>query len=83
MWSFDHEVRPDAVEDLANLLRQGPTTYGWAHNQGCDAGYRFDGEARVSFAPADGTALWTVACAPDPELRMVIADTLGIPSSDG
>jgi hypothetical protein len=82
VWSFDHEVPPDAVKDLAALLSQGPTTYGWAHNQGCDAVYRFDGEARVSLALADGTAVWTVTSAPDPELRTVIADTLCIPASD-
>jgi len=81
MWSFDHEVEPDAVEGLAALLRQGATTYGWAHNQGCDAVYRFDGKARVS-ALADGAAVWTATAAPDPELRTVIADTLRIPASD-
>ena len=83
MWSFDHEGPPDAVKDLVALLRQGPTTYGWAHNQGCDAVYRFDGEAaRVSLALTGGAAVWTVTSAPDPELRTVIADTLCIPASD-
>jgi len=82
MWSFDHEVPRDAAKDLAALLRQGPTTYGWAHNQGCDAVYRFDGKARVSVALADGAAVWTATAAPDPELRTVIVDTLCIPASD-
>lgn len=31
------------MTDLATMLRRGPTTFGWAHNQG----YRFDGEVRV------------------------------------
>ena len=82
VWSFDHEIRPGAIENLANILTPGPTTFDWAHNQGCDAVYRFHGEARVAVASAGGTALWTVTSAPDPTLRTVIAEMLGIPASD-
>jgi hypothetical protein len=93
LWSFDHVLGPDAVAELSQVLRPGPTTYGWAHNQGCDATYRFsqdswpevsdDADVQVSMAVAGSTALWTVTYAPDPIVRTMIADIIGIPARDG
>lgn len=76
-WSLDHDLRPDAITELDAMLGRRPTTFGWAHNQGCDAIYRFDGPARI--AVAGNTAIWTITSTSDPDLRARIADTLGIP----
>lgn len=65
-WSFDHELRSDAVATLTTMLRPLPTTFGWAHNQGCDAIYRFDGPARVAIAVTGTMAVWTAARPPTP-----------------
>jgi len=61
------------------MLGPRPTTFGWAHNQGCDAVYRFDGPARVATAVTGTTAAWTAIATPDLALRARIADILGIP----
>jgi hypothetical protein len=92
LWSFDHMLGPDAVAELSRMLRPGPTTYGWGHNQSCDAIYRFsqdprpevpdDAEVQVGLAVAGSIALWTVTYAPDPIIRTIIADILGIPARD-
>lgn len=92
LWSFDHVLGSDVLAELRRILRPGPTTYGWAHNQGCDATYRFSQESRpevsddadvqVSLAVAGSIALWTVVYAPDPNVRTMIADILGIPARD-
>jgi hypothetical protein len=74
---FDHPLPPQALPALASRFRQLPTTYGWAINQGCDAVYRFDGDARVALAVQADTALWSVAAAPSPALAATIASVLG------
>lgn len=79
-WSFDHELRPDAVATLGTMLERRPTTFGWAHNQGCEAVYRFDGAARAAIAVAGTKALWTITSAT--ALRDRIMDILGVPPDD-
>jgi hypothetical protein len=81
-WSFDHELNPDAVGMLAAMLDRRPSTFGWAHNQGCDAVHRFDGPARVAIAVTGETAAWTVVSTVDPALRSEIAGVLGVPPDD-
>lgn len=92
LWSFDHVLGPGAVAELGRFLRPGPTTYGWAHNQGCDAVFRFSQDARsevsddadvsVALAVEGSKALWTVTSTHDPSVRTMIADILGVPISD-
>lgn len=77
-WSFDHELRPDAIAKLESLLPRRPTTFGWAHNQGCDAVHRFDGPAKVAVAVSGTMALWTVTPT-TAALAGRIADILGVP----
>jgi hypothetical protein len=81
-WSFDHDLGPDAVAKLNTLFGRRPTTFGWAHNQGCDVVHRFDGPARVAIAAAGNAALWTITSTTDNALRARIADILGIPRDD-
>lgn len=82
IWSFDHELRPDAIHTLDEMLDRRPTTYGWAHNQGCDAVHRFDGPTRVAIAVTGSTAVWTVTSIRDPARPAAIADILGIPAQN-
>jgi hypothetical protein len=78
-WSFDHGLGHDAVSRLDTMLSRRPSTFGWAHNQGCDSVHRFDGPARVAVAIAGTMAVWTIVSTPDPVLRARIAEILGVP----
>lgn len=78
-WSFDHKLNPGAISTLDAMLTRRPTTFGWAHNQGCDVIHRFDSPIRVAIAVTGTTAVWTITASPYPALRTKIADILGVP----
>ncbi|GGN35559.1 hypothetical protein FHR83_006200 [Actinoplanes campanulatus] len=74
---FDHRLPEGAIAGLGGWLRPLPTTYGWALNQGCDATYRFEGDARVAVAVSGGVAVWSVVAARSPEVREHFARMVG------
>ena len=74
---FDHPLPPGALAALGSRLTRLPETYGWAMNQGCDRVYRFDGNAKVAVAVADGVALWSAISAPSNGMREALAEIVG------
>ncbi len=76
-WQFDHPLRPGALSELRRRYPELPTTYSWAGNQGCDAMFRFDGEAKVLIALAGETALYSAVVAQSEKLRSAIQVLLG------
>ncbi|MFF5234961.1 hypothetical protein [Dactylosporangium sp. NPDC000521] len=74
---FDHPLPAGALEALKGRLTTLPVTYGWAMNQGCDAVYRFGGQARVAVAVVGGTAVWSAVAAADDGVRRALAGLVG------
>jgi hypothetical protein len=77
-WEFDHPLRPEALSELRRRYRELPTTYSWAGNQGCDAMFRFDGDAKVLVGVAGDTALYSGVVAPSAKVRSEIQTLLGV-----
>lgn len=74
---FDHSLNDGALVWLRTRLSELPTTFAWAHNQECEAVYRFDGAAQVAVAVRGEIAAWSVVVTQSPVLRSSIAKAVG------